>query len=137
MYMQRLAPPSDHYLHNDIHLRPQTDEDRRRVVANGWDVSDPATLEKWRAQEPFNAHSHLLAMMWGASECIPVRQPWPVHPTRTTHGVADAAEWLLRTAGRGQVSEGKLAIGQWQSVMLIDLDGPRTRTVGVQVVGVA
>eukprot|EP00961_Rhodomonas_salina_P302453 3940846-Rhodomonas_salina.1 len=56
-------------------------EDRRRVVANGWDVSDPETLEKWRAQrfcryqEPFNAHSHMLAMMWGASECIPVRIP--------------------------------------------------------------
>ncbi len=72
MYMTRLAPPNDHYLHNDIHLRPQTEEDRRRVVANGWDVSDGRVLEEWRAQEPFNAHSHMLAMLWGASECIPV-----------------------------------------------------------------
>lgn len=30
---------------------------------------------------------------------------------------------------------GELALGQWQSVLMIDLDGPRTRTVGVQVMG--
>jgi thiamine phosphate synthase YjbQ (UPF0047 family) len=27
-------------------------------------------------------------------------------------------------------------LGTWQSVMLVELDGPRTRTVGVQVAGV-
>ena len=33
------------------------------------------------------------------------------------------------------VCEGKLVLGQWQSVMLVDLDGPRERTVGLQLVG--
>ena len=31
---------------------------------------------------------------------------------------------------------GELMIGTWQSVMLVELDGPRRRTVGVQAVGV-
>lgn len=30
---------------------------------------------------------------------------------------------------------GTLALGTWQSVLLVELDGPRKRTVGVQVVG--
>eukprot|EP00291_Cryptomonas_curvata_P004689 CAMPEP_0172191116 /NCGR_PEP_ID=MMETSP1050-20130122/23512_1 /TAXON_ID=233186 /ORGANISM="Cryptomonas curvata, Strain CCAP979/52" /LENGTH=183 /DNA_ID=CAMNT_0012866109 /DNA_START=157 /DNA_END=705 /DNA_ORIENTATION=+ len=102
-FLLKLAPPNQPYLHNDLHLRPQSEEDKRRVVTNGWDVTDPAALQAWRAQEPFNAHSHLLSMLLGSSESIPV-------------------------AG------GKMAIGQWQSVMLVDLDGPRRRSVGVQVV---
>eukprot|EP00741_Cyanophora_paradoxa_P001317 tig00000478_g1273.t1 len=34
------------------------------------------------------------------------------------------------------VFDGKLALGTWQSVMLIDLDGPRTRTAVIQVSGI-
>ena len=93
------------YLHNDIHLRPDSDDERQRCIENGWDVeNDPEALAKWRAQEPINAHSHLMAMLLGSSEAIPV------------HG-------------------GKTVLGQWQSVMLVDLDGPRDRTVGIQVTG--
>ena len=33
------------------------------------------------------------------------------------------------------VHQGKMVIGQWQSVMLVDLDGPRDRTVGLQITG--
>ena len=33
------------------------------------------------------------------------------------------------------VANGQLAIGQYQSVMLIELDGPRPRTVNVQICG--
>lgn len=50
-------------------------------------------------------HSHLLSMVLGNSETVPVTQ-------------------------------GKLALGTWQSVMLVELDGARKRTVGVQVTGV-
>ncbi|EKX35539.1 hypothetical protein GUITHDRAFT_79753, partial [Guillardia theta CCMP2712] len=103
-YFLKIAPPDAKYLHNEIHLRPETQEDKRRVLLNNWDINDPAVLEAWRSQEPFNAHSHLLSMMLGNSESIPV-------------------------------SNGELAIGQWQSVMLVDLDGPRKRTVGIQVFG--
>lgn len=54
--------------------------------------------------QPINAHSHLLAMLLGSSEAIPIHK-------------------------------GKIVLGQWQSVMLVDLDGPRDRTVGLQVTG--
>jgi thiamine phosphate synthase YjbQ (UPF0047 family) len=34
------------------------------------------------------------------------------------------------------VREGSLALGTWQSIILAELDGPRERTVQVQVLGV-
>jgi thiamine phosphate synthase YjbQ (UPF0047 family) len=107
-----LAPPDERsdlatattgvrYYHNDIDQRPDGMEEAQRCRENGWDIDDPTTLEAWRSQEPINAHSHLLSMLLGSSECIPV-------------------------------VDGKMCIGQWQSVLLVDLDGPRDRTVGVQ-----
>jgi len=99
-FLLKLAPPSYPYLHNDIHLRPATEEDRRRVVGGGeW-----KNVEEWRAQEPRNCHAHLLSMLIGNSVNVPV-------------------------------SGGKLGIGRWQSVMMVELDGERERTVGIQVVG--
>lgn len=49
VFLQKLAPPGDRYLHNDLHLRPGIPED-----------------------EPMNAHSHLMAMMLSNSEIVPV-----------------------------------------------------------------
>ncbi|KAB8334523.1 YjbQ family protein [Scytonema tolypothrichoides VB-61278] len=49
VYLQKLAPESDHYLHNDLHLR-----------------------ENIPADEPMNAHSHLMAMTLSTSEVIPI-----------------------------------------------------------------
>jgi thiamine phosphate synthase YjbQ (UPF0047 family) len=34
------------------------------------------------------------------------------------------------------VADGRLCIGAWQSIILVDLDGPRERKVGVQVTGI-
>ncbi|MEO1428009.1 MAG: secondary thiamine-phosphate synthase enzyme YjbQ [Cyanobacteria bacterium J06633_8] len=48
-FLQKLAPDSDKYLHNDLHLRENIPPD-----------------------EPRNAHSHLMAMMLSSSEVIPV-----------------------------------------------------------------
>ena len=90
-YLLRLAPPAFPYLHNDLHVRSGPPD---------WPGGD----EAWRAQEPENAHSHLLSMLLGNSESVPV-------------------------------VDGALALGTWQSLILVELDGPRTRTVGVQVVG--
>ena len=42
---------------------------------------------------------------------------------------------LLGNSESVPVVDGELTIGTWQSVMLVELDGPRTRTVGVQIVG--
>lgn len=79
-FLNRLIPPGDRYLHNDIALRDCPPD------------------------EPENAHSHLAAMLLGSSEVI-------------------------------ALSEGELVLGQYQSVMLYELDGPRTRKVNVQVYG--
>jgi thiamine phosphate synthase YjbQ (UPF0047 family) len=116
-YFLRLAPPDERsesdaakpgirYHHNDIEKRPASDEEARRCLENGWDITDPTVLQAWRDQEPINAHSHLLSMLLGSSESIPV-------------------------------AHGKLVLGQWQSVLLVDLDGPRDRTVGIQLMGYA
>lgn len=80
VYLRKLAPESEKYLHNDLHLR---------------DVPE---------DEPMNAHSHLMAMMLSTSEVIPI-------------------------------VEGQLALGTWQSVLFFELDGPRKRTVFVQISG--
>lgn len=58
-YLLKLAPPSYPYLHNDLHLRSGPP---------GWPGGD----EAWRAQEPINAHSHLLNMLIGSSETVPI-----------------------------------------------------------------
>ncbi len=81
VYLRKLAPESDKYLHNDLHLRPNIPPD-----------------------EPMNAHSHLMAMTLSTSEVIPV-------------------------------VDGQLGLGTYQSVLFFDLDGPRKRTVFVQVSG--
>jgi len=114
-YFLQLAPPDERsssaeakdgvkYFHNDIDERPESEEEAERCRENGWDIDDPSKLQAWRDQEPINAHSHLLSMLLGSSESIPV-------------------------------VDGKMVIGQWQSVLLVDLDGPRDRTVGLQLTG--
>lgn len=114
-YFLRLAPPDERsdsvhrqkgvrYYHNDIDQRPDSQEEAQRCRDNGWDIDQPQSLQAWRDQEPINAHSHILSMLLGSSESIPV-------------------------------VDGVMVIGQWQSVLLVDLDGPRDRTVGVQFLG--
>jgi len=92
------------YAHNDIDQRPDGEAERRRCQENGWDVDDPQVLEAWRAQEPINAHAHLLAMLLGATLSVPV-------------------------------SDGRLLLGQWQSILSVDLDGPRDRCLVVSAIG--
>lgn len=79
-FFQNLVPAGGDYRHNDLHLRD---------VPQG---------------EPRNAHSHILAMLLGSSETLPI-------------------------------ADGELTLGRWQSVLLTELDGPRERSVAVQIVG--
>ena len=44
---------------------------------------------------------------------------------------------LLGHGITAQVSEGALVLGQWQRVLIAELDGPRERTVRVQVMGLS
>lgn len=93
------------YLHNDIDQRPESAEEAQRCRDNGWAIDqDESILQAWRDQEPINAHSHLLSMLLGSSESIPV-------------------------------VDGSMVIGQWQSILLVDMDGPRDRTLGIQFMG--
>lgn len=113
-WLLQLAPPDDRseigrgagvsYLHNDIDERPDSNDERQRCLENGWNIENPEELQRWRDQEPINAHSHLAAMLLGSSECVPV-------------------------------VDGSMVLGQWQSVLLVDVDGPRERTVGIQCIG--
>lgn len=48
VFLRKLAPEAERYLHNDLHLR---------------DVPE---------DEPMNAHSHLMAMMLSTSEVVPI-----------------------------------------------------------------
>ena len=114
-YFLDLAPPDERssadaarggirYLHNNIDERPDSAEEAQRCRENGWGIDDSERLRAWRDQEPINAHSHLLSVLLGSSESIPV-------------------------------VDKDMVIGQWRSVLLVDLDGPRDRTVGVQFLG--
>lgn len=77
-----IAPPEGLYKHNDLHLR-----------------------DNIPADEPENAHAHLIAMMLGNSESVTVHK-------------------------------GALVFGRYQSILLLEMDGPRERTLAVQVMGV-
>ena len=42
---------------------------------------------------------------------------------------------LLGSSESIPVVDGKMVLGQWQSVMMVDVDGPRERNVGMQAMG--
>jgi len=61
-FLHQLAPPTLPYLHNDLDFR---------TGPPGWPGGDEA-WRAFRAKEPVNAHSHLLAMVLGTSESVPI-----------------------------------------------------------------
>jgi len=131
MWLQKLAPPDERsahptpgvrYLHNDIDERPDSDAEAQRCRENGWDIDDVTQLQAWRNQEPINAHSHLGAMLLGSHQTIPV-----VNKEMT---IGQVSSCYYSCCVQTLISE-----FQWQSVLLVDLDGPRERTVGIQLMG--
>jgi thiamine phosphate synthase YjbQ (UPF0047 family) len=93
-FFLNLAPPNKPYLHNDLDYR---------VGPEDWPGGD----EKWREfrrTQPVNTHSHLIAMMLGTSESIPI-------------------------------SDGAMKKGKYQSILVVDIDGPKTRGIAVQITG--
>lgn len=93
-YFLTLAPPNLPYLHNDLDYR---------VGPPDWPGGDEAWRE-FRRTQPVNTHSHLIAMMLGTSECIPI-------------------------------SEGVMKKGKYQSILAVDVDGPKSRGISVQITG--
>jgi secondary thiamine-phosphate synthase enzyme len=51
------------------------------------------------------------------------------------NGHAHARALLLDASVCLNVAEGRLDLGEWQSIFLVELDGPRERTLSVQVLG--
>ena len=47
----------------------------------------------------------------------------------------DLSGWNIHGTEKWYVEDGELVLGQWQSVMLVELDGPRSRRVAVRVMG--
>jgi len=93
-YFLNLAPPNLPYLHNDLDYRVGPDD---------WPGGDEAWRE-FRRTQPVNTHSHLIAMMLGTSECIPI-------------------------------SGGDMKKGKYQSILVVDIDGPKSRGIAVQITG--
>lgn len=93
-FLIKLAPPSYPYLHNDLDFR---------TGPPNWPGGD-AAWRAFRATQPVNAHSHLIAMMLGTSESIPVHK-------------------------------GEMKIGTYQNIIVVDADGPKTRSIAVQITG--
>ena len=57
-------------------------------------------------------------------------------PDERANGQAHARALLLGVSVCLGVTEGRIDLGRWQSVFLVELDGPRRRSVVVQVQGV-
>jgi thiamine phosphate synthase YjbQ (UPF0047 family) len=89
-----LVPPHLPWLHNDLDYR---------VGPEGWPGGDEAWRD-FRRTQPGNTHSHLIAMMLGTSESIPI-------------------------------SEGEMMKGKYQSILVVDIDGPKSRGIAVQITG--
>jgi secondary thiamine-phosphate synthase enzyme len=78
-FFQQLVPSQHPWQHNDLHLRTNIPAD-----------------------EPRNAHSHLIALLLGNHLTLPIQH-------------------------------GRLGLGRYQAVLLVELDGPRQRELLVQV----
>jgi len=60
-------------------------------------------------------------------------EEWRAQEPKNCH--AHLLSMLIGNSVSVPVSRGRLRIGRWQSVMMVELDGERERTVGIQVVG--
>jgi len=58
-----------------------------------------------------------------------------VPPDERANGHAHAKALLLRTAETLNVAAGRLQLGRWQRVLLLELDGPREREVSLLAMG--
>lgn len=58
-----------------------------------------------------------------------------VAPGEPANGHAHCRALLLPTSACLNIIDGRLALGRWQRVFLVELDGPRERTASVVIVG--
>ncbi len=79
-------------------------------------------LEDWAPRRAAYRHNDL-----DARESVP--------PGERPNADAHARALLLGHSETLEVAEGRLSLGRWQRVFLVELDGPRLRTVSVLVLG--
>src|SRR5262245_26196419 len=80
-------------------------------------------LERWAPARGWYRHNDLAA-----------RNAPP--PDERANGHSHARAFLLGTSVCLTVADGRIDLGLWQSLFLVELDGPRPRSVSVQVLGV-
>ncbi len=56
-------------------------------------------------------------------------------PDERANGHADAQALLLGASKQFNVLEGRVELGRWQSILLVELDGPRKRSISITVAG--
>jgi secondary thiamine-phosphate synthase enzyme len=61
----------------------------------------------------------------------------PVAPGERPNGHAHCQALLLGTTASLNFAEGRLQLGRWQRVFLVELDGPRAREISVLILGEA
>jgi secondary thiamine-phosphate synthase enzyme len=61
-----------------------------------------------------------------------------MHPDESPNGHSHCLQFLLGSSETVPVNDGRLLLGQWQRIFLVELDGPRpAREVLIQTVGVS
>ena len=65
----------------------------------------------------------------------PLRRRVNLEPGERRNGHAHARALLLGESRQFNVLEGKVELGRWQSIFLVELDGPRRRQVSLTVMG--
>jgi len=81
-------------------------------------------LERWAPRRARWRHNDLAA------------RAAPIPHDEQPNGHAHAQALLLGTSVCLTVAAGKIDLGTWQRIFLVELDGPRPRAVSVQVLGV-
>lgn len=65
----------------------------------------------------------------------PARRRVNLEPGERRNGHSHARALLLGDSKQIGIVEGRLELGRWQSIFLVELDGPRRRTVSITVMG--
>jgi len=124
-----------------VQLVDLTERVREAVAARGVRAGlvNVCSLHTTAAVLVTRPESSLLSVLRQTLERPPSPGDWGTRKTRGDAGPADAtahlAVFMLAHSLTLQVSDGELVLGEWQRVLLAELDGPRTRQLGLQMWG--
>ena len=65
----------------------------------------------------------------------PLRRRVNLEPEERANGHAHARALLLGESRQFNVLDGRVELGRWQSIFLVELDGPRQRSISLTVMG--